>query len=269
MLYEDYADDIVKEENFKETYRMIRAFLTQGKSGNERCTIIMGGQPGSGKSNYYAEKDELLNYIVINGDEYRRFHPNYEKILKTDVEHYAERTQAFSNRIAELLISDLSDCGYNLVIEGTLRNADIPIRTCRYLQSKGYEPELVVVACDAEESWTSTISRARLLKVQGLAPRLVPIDIYDDIVNKISNNLETIEREGCFKSISIVARNGNVLYRGNQDMENKAANVLRTELNLDNWNQKKSEYEEAFIKEKIAILQSSLKSFKGRDIGGH
>ena len=264
MPYGYYAEDIVNDEQFNKAYQAIRTDLIEGKTADaEKCTIILGGQPGSGKSSFYEMRDELIDYIPINGDEYRRFHPNYKNIIKTDPEHYAERTQSFSNKIVETLISDLGSCGYNLVIEGTLRNPDVPINTCKFLQSKGYEPELVVVACDAEKAWKSTISRVSLLISKGLAPRLVPIDIYNSTVNQIPSSLERIEQENCFKEITIINRDGNVLYRKGQGK--KASDILRLELNLDNWNQKMPEFEEAFVKEKIAILQSSLRKNKGLD----
>ncbi len=205
--------------------------------------------------------DDMLDYIPINGDEYRRFHSNYSSIIRTDSEHYAERTQSFSNRVVETLISDLGSNGYNLIIEGTLRNPDIPIRTCEFLKSKGYEHELVVVACDAEKAWQSTITRAELLKSRGLAPCLVPIDIYNNTVNKIPDSLDKIVEKDCFKDITIINRDGDILYRKGQ--EERASDVIRKELNLENWHNKLAEYENEFIKEKIAILQSSMN--KGRD----
>lgn len=262
MLYTDYTEDNVTEEQFQDAYGRIRNVLVAGKSsGIDKCTIILGGQPGAGKSSFYEMRDELVDYIPINGDEYRRFHPNYNNIIKTDPEHYAERTQSFSNRIVETLISDLGSKGFNLVIEGTLRNPDVPIKTCEYLKGKGYEPELVVVACDAEKAWKSTIARAELLKSRGLAPRLVPIDIYDNTVNRIPDSIDRIEEKDCFKDITIINREGDILYRKGQG--EKASDVLRRELNLENWHNKLPNYENEFIKAKIAILQATLN--KGHD----
>lgn len=264
MSYSEYSEDVVSEKQFLRAYQAIRSDLIEGKAADdEKCTIILGGQPGAGKSSFYEMRDELIDYIPINGDEYRRFHPNYRNILKTDPEHYAERTQSFTNKIVETLISDLGCCGYNLVIEGTLRNPDVPIKTCEFLQSKGYEPELVVVAYDAEKAWKSTLSRAELLKSKGLAPRLVPIDIYNSTVNQIPLSLDKIEKKGCFKEITIINRDGDILYTTGQDQ--KASDILRRELDLDNWNQKLPGYEEEFIKEKIAILQSVLMKNRGID----
>ena len=257
MPYTDYADDTVNDQQFEQIYQVIRSDLTHGKAAEkEKCTIILGGQPGSGKSSFYRMRDDLLNYIAINGDEYRRFHPNYQNIIKTDPEHYAERTQKFSNRVVEKLITDLGSNGYNLIIEGTLRNPNVPINTCKYLQSQGYNPTLVVVACDAEKAWLSTLSRASLLKSQGLAPRLVPIDVYDITVNNIADSLQQIEESHCFASITIINREGEILYP--DDSQNKASDILSRALNLDNWRQKLPFYKKDFIQKKIAILQDAL-----------
>lgn len=268
MSYSDYMDDYISVQQFDEAYEKIKSDLVQGKSANsDKCTIILGGQPGAGKSSFYEIRDDLLDYIPINGDEYRRFHPNYQQILKSDPEHYAERTQTFSNKIVETLISDLGAEGYNLIIEGTLRNPEVPIRTCQFLKDKGYEPELIVVACDAETAWKSTIKRANALKNLGLAPRLVPIDIYNNTVNQIPRSLDRIEAENCFKDITIINRDGDILYKTGQN--EKASDILTKELNLDNWRQKLHQYEEFFIKEKIAILQLSLEHSKGLDFDEH
>lgn len=265
MAVTDLTEDLVSEEQFNVVYQLIRAELLEGKSvDEEKSTIILGGQPGAGKSCFYHKRDDLSNFIAINGDEYRRFHPNYNNIIKADPAHYAERTQSFSNRVVETLISDLSDKGYNLIIEGTLRNPDVPIRTCEHLKTKGYEPELVVVTCDAEKAWRSTISRAEFLKSKGAAPRLVPIEIYNTTVNQLPNSLERIEQENCFKDVTIINREGDVLYKTGQD--EKAFDIMRRELDVDNWNQKYPEHVKTFEKEKDIILQPSVKKDVDIDI---
>ena len=257
MEYTGYTEDIFTDEQFHEIYQMIKSDLTEGQTPNsDKCTIILGGQPGAGKSSFYSMKEDLLNYIAINGDDYRRYHPNFQNIIKTDPEHFAERTQSFSNRMVETLINDLGKSGYNLIIEGTLRNPEVPIRTCVFLSKEGYKPNLVVVACDAEKAWKSTIARARLQKEQGATPRLVPIDIYNSTVNTIPNSLALIESRKCFDDIKIINREGEILYRTGQ--KGCGTDILKKELNLDNWNKKLPIFEKEFIEEKISILKDTL-----------
>lgn len=249
-------------EEYVKIYNKIYDILTTGvEPDSEKCTIVLGGQPGAGKSTFYEMKEDLNRFIAINGDNFRRYHPYHSEIIKYDPESYAERTQAFANSIVENLIDDLGAKGYNLIIEGTLRNPNVPIRTCKSLQEKGYDVNLVVVACDAEKSWESTIYRAKRLKEQGLVPRLVPIDIYNRTVHQIDDSLKTIEENGCFKNIIVLNREGKVLF--NSDIsKGSACEYLRKELNIENWDNKFQYYEKAFFQEKINILQSKLSDMK-------
>ena len=65
---------------FEESYKKIYASLTKDKVLQEKhCVVFLGGQPGTGKSNFINQKYNLSNYIQINGDEYRKL---YLVILK-------------------------------------------------------------------------------------------------------------------------------------------------------------------------------------------
>lgn len=252
-------EDYYSEEQFEERFLQIKKYLTNGHSSeDEKCTIILGGQPGAGKSTYY-NNYSVDNFVIINGDDFRRFHPNFLNIVSSDIEHMAERTQRFSNAVVERLIRELSQESYNLIIEGTLRNPDVPIRTCKDLNSKGYKTDLVVVACDAELAWKSTIIRAENMIKNKQPARLVPIDIYDYTVNHIAENLEKVEKEKCFDNIKIINRDGNTLYDSKSSASQSGKEILLKELNLDNWNEKYPQYEKDFIEIKINILQQALK----------
>ena len=261
MFYSDYIEDIVDDSMFEQIYMDIQEELVTNRAPDtEKCTIILGGQPGAGKSTFYRMNEQANNFVVINGDEFRRYHPNYNQIIKTDSEHYAERTQDFSNKVVERLINELGSKGYSLIIEGTLRNPEVPIKTCEYLREHGYHPELVVVACDAEIAWKSTIERAHELKQQGLFPRLVPIDVYDYTVHHIPISLNAIVERDCFAEISIIDREGHTLYKTGDDRN--PSDILKEQLNLDNWEKKKPEFEIELLDEKIKLLENAKKKLQ-------
>ena len=192
------------EQEFDTRYQEIKDIITVGKypEGHGKTVFVLGGQPGSGKSSFYSNSN-LENYIPINGDDYRKFHPKLEYFEHTDVDEYVARTQYFINRVSNRLINELSREGYNLIIEGTLRTAEISIKTCNLLKGRHYESNLVVIACSAEEAWKSTIERANLMKKKGEIPRLVPIDKYNETVQCIANNIQYIKEENCFDSIHL------------------------------------------------------------------
>lgn len=223
-------------EEFEAAYkRVYENVVTEGIPQKKHCVMFLGGQPGAGKSNFYSQDDCLNQYIVIDGDKYRKYHPAYEEIVRTDKNNYANRTQEFVNYCVEHLIEQLSDEGYNLIIEGTLRNPETTIQTCQRLNSKGYCSELVVIAADATEAWYSTLNRAKLMEDCGETPRYVPVEKYDFIVNRLADSVSHIEEENCFHQIRVVNRINEVLY----DSCNGgcAKDAVAEVLDIERWNQ--------------------------------
>ena len=250
MIEFDY--EYTKEEFLKQ-YNLIKSYLISGKESlQNRKTILINGQPGSGKSNY--ETKLLKNNIIINTDEFRKFHPRIDVIKKLDGENYVERTQVFASNITEKLIDELSIEKYNLVIEGTLRTAEIPINTCNKLKANGYCVDLIVIACDACQAWESTINRANELISHHEKPRLVPIDKYDYNIQHIADNLKTVRERGCFDSISIVSRNGKFIDSKGIPPEE----ILKKVLNIEKWNQNKNKYEGEYLRNKIKIIKQEI-----------
>ena len=185
---------------------------------------MINGQPGSGKSTYESKLSK--NSVIIDTDEFRKFHPRIEDIKKLDAENYAERTQSFASTITEKLIEELSKEQYDLIIEGTLRTAEVPIKTCNKLKENGHIVNLVVVACDACQAWEATINRAFNMLQNDLKPRLVPIDKYDYNIQHISSNLKRIREEGCFDSILVVSRDGDYIDLNGKNPENVLEDIL-------------------------------------------
>jgi UDP-N-acetylglucosamine kinase len=245
------TDNSIFEDAYRKVYDSV---VKLGVPQKKHCVIFLGGQPGAGKTNFYTQDNNLNNYIVINGDKYRSFHPNYENIITYDLENYVERTQEFVNFCIERLIDELSNEGYNLIIEGTLRDPHVPINTCKLLVNKGYTAQLFVLAVDAEEAWQSTINRADIMISLSETPRLVPIDKYNRIVNNLPDNLKIIEESNLFSSIRLVDRDNATLYPNSEG--EPASEILRKVLNLDRWNAKFEQYADDFVDIKINVLQA-------------
>ena len=157
------------EHEYKENYNVIKqTLLRQKNKENYPLATMIGGQPGSGKSEltkYLKSQNE--NTITIDGDYIREFHPHLEEIVKEYGMEYPKATQPFVNRAVEQLIDDLSRDKYNLIIEGTLRDINVPIKTARMLDERDYLVELYIVATNKELSWQSTIERGDKMEDSG------------------------------------------------------------------------------------------------------
>lgn len=252
---DEYTEEVF-EQQYKKVYESV---IKDGAFKKNRAVIFLGGQPGSGKSKFYTDDANFDHYIVIDGDKYRQHHPFYNSISHHDIDNLAERTQSFVNRCIERLIDDLSKEGYNLLIEGTLRDPDVPIRTATSLKERGYRTDLYVITCSATEAWRSTINRAKLMSESGEAPRIVPIDKFDRIVHGLPNSLGKIEASKVMDSISIMGRNYEKYYSSHDHHASQTiTDTIDNILNIHEWDQNFSQTAEEFDKLKISILHNNI-----------
>ena len=211
------------------------ALITAGKSPVENPkAYILGGQPGSGKStlqNMIGIKSP--NTVMINGDEYRSRHPNYEKIYEVYSLESANHTQSFANAVANALTEKLSNDGYNIVIEGTCRRPEVPLKTCNDLKEKGYEVELMIMCCDKNVAWLSTIDRYNRMKEQGKLPRAVPIDKFRETVTNLSSNIDELYHSGAFDEITLYNRHCRELYRMTDTPDKAPGEIIYRNLNRE------------------------------------
>lgn len=117
-------------------------------SQTEPVGIVLGGQPGSGKSGMSSmiNKRSDNDVLFISGDEYRKYHPRFNEYQEKYGTEAALHTVQFSGKIVESLIEWALDRRFNLVVEGTFRDAETPLRTLRKFkeqspESAGFTPK--------------------------------------------------------------------------------------------------------------------------------
>jgi len=224
------------EEQFLERYTLIKDIVTVGKSPVDFPTAyILGGQPGSGKSRLQKlilKQDN--NTIVINADAYRVYHPYFTDFQSEFGDRSPEYTQPFINHVTEKLISDLSDEHYNLIVEGTLRSADVPIATCQLMKNKGYHVKLYIMAVKPEISYESTILRYEYALSKGEIPRATEKRHHDMVVSSLVENIKMIEERGAFDTIYLFTRFGNCVYDSNGT--NTTASCVEQGVLYGKWN---------------------------------
>ena len=85
--------------------------------------ILLAGQPGAGKTELSSMMSLRLggNAALINGDDYRRYHPNYRELFSQYGSDAVGLISPFSNAVVERMIDEFSNRRFHLVIEGTGR----------------------------------------------------------------------------------------------------------------------------------------------------
>lgn len=176
--------------------------------------VLLGGQSGTGKTNLHAVFYEAFdkNVIVINGDEYRSRHPRYHQIDEAYGIDAAQHTATWAGNMTEALIDEFSRVGHNLIVEGTLHTAEVPLKTATLLRSRGYRVSLALMAVKPEISLVSCQIRYELMRIAGTIPRAVDPKHHDRIVRDIVSNLSALEQSGLFDEVRLFSRTRECLY---------------------------------------------------------
>lgn len=193
--------------------------------------FLLGGQSGAGKTTLQKKIPEktFMDFAVINGDEYRKSHPNFAELNAKYGAEAVSHTAAWSGAMTEALIDELSQRKYNLIIEGTLRTSEVPLKTATLLKSRGYDVSLALMAVKPEISLVSCQIRYEMMRIVGTTPRVTDPAYHDRIVNDIVHNLTVLEQDDLFSDVYLYNRAGVCLFP-KEGSEQKPSEVLRDAL---------------------------------------
>ncbi|MDR1778902.1 MAG: zeta toxin family protein [Clostridiales Family XIII bacterium] len=197
------------------------------------CAYLTGGQSGAGKSAFQYSPEAGLQQpcIVLDADTYRSLHPHYFAIQKKHGKEAVRQTQDFAAQFVEALIDRLSADNYNLLIEGTLRTADVPRETASKLREKGYRTELLMMITKPEISLLSTILRyEKLLTIEPALARPTPKSHHNLIVAHLCDNLSVLYSERIFDNIRLYDRSMRLLYSQSETPDTNPASVTENAL---------------------------------------
>lgn len=172
--------------------------------------FVLGGQPGAGKSNLVGIIRQELNrnVLVINGDEFRRYHPNFEGIQEQYGIDSPKHTAAFSGHMTERVIEKALREGYNISVEGTFRTTETPMRTLEDMREHGYETAVYIQTAPSEVSWQSTLERYQAMELLGETPRATPKEHHDLVVKLLPQNADAVFLSGKADVFKVYSREG-------------------------------------------------------------
>lgn len=196
---------------------------------SQPTAILLAGQPGAGKTGLSSMLVKMFqnDVYLINADEYRRYHPNYQNLYRQYGADSVQMTGAFSGAVTERLIQEASGHKINLIIEGTGRTTEVPHRTAALLMGKGYQVELAVMATRPELSLCSTLLRFYEMNEGGTVPRATAASAHDHVVDVLPDNLDTLINDPAISKIAIWNRELNLLY-SNENNDVPPSQVLRS-----------------------------------------
>ena len=201
------------DEEWEKQFKKILYFYKSRYSPTENPKVfLLGGQPGAGKSGLENAINIENEYISISGDDYREYHPKFEELNIRYGKESSKYTQQWAGEITERLIKELGKEKYNLIIEGTLRTSELPLKEAYRFKKNGYEVELNIIVVKPEKSYLGTLLRYEQMITKGKTPRMTPKEHHDLVVNSIGNNLEIIYNSKVFDNIKLFDRENHLLY---------------------------------------------------------
>lgn len=199
-------------------YRRLEAEILASSSPSASPRIvIIGGQPGAGKS-FLARKANALFFegepiAVLNGDDYRYEHPRAIEILALDDKLFAERTdpdvRVWTSRLLDATVKNRR----NILFESTMRSKEPLMTTIRHLKERGYHIDIFVLAVPATISRVGIIDRYEQDKERFGYARWTPMRSHDEAYENLPGTVAAIELESPINSMNIYNRLDELLYR--------------------------------------------------------
>lgn len=196
--------------------------------------FVLGGQPGARKA-YLTEyiKRELPNSISINGDEFRSWHPYFDKIQAKYGKDSSKITGSFAGKITEAVLNRALNEKYNIIIEGTFRTAKTPLKTLQELKDHNYKTNVYIKTCPSEVSWSRCLSRYEIgLNENDGKERFTAKGHHDLVVNSLPENADTVFKSGIVDRFSVFGVTGEMIFDSLNNAQNQLPSMTITkELN--------------------------------------
>lgn len=226
------------EKEHERKYKEIESDLFRGThpAAHPRV-VIMGGQPGSGKSKLLETSKKLFpdgNVVVINGDDLREYHTKSEEIFRLDDKRYAERTDADSRVWTKRVFDRAIETKRNIIFESTMREAGPISDTMKRLRDEGYHLTAKVVATHERMSKTGVYLRYETQKFDKGYGRFTPQSSHDAGYEGMPKTVDHIEQNKLIDRLEVYNRDGHLLWdndlKGNEWQKKPSAReVIETE----------------------------------------
>lgn len=198
----------LSEEEHKRIGEQIkRIYLFDKYPVDNPKAIIDIAPPASGKTglnSYGCEQFEDNNVVVINSDELKPFHPKIDEIAKIYPEYYTKITDQESNTWTSDLFDTVLENGYNVIFEGTGRNARILETIKEKMQS--YHVTVRGMSVNDLNCLISILERYECqVETRGWG-RLVTLEHFYETYKEMPNTIDVIEKSNVVDVVEIYKR---------------------------------------------------------------
>ena len=191
-------------------FRILPEYFHSGPSDNPRA-VIVGGQPGAGKTATRATRAPQSKFCVVNGDDLRVFHPQYTSIVQQCPERMPDITADLSGKLVAKSIQWLMENRWNVVWETTFRSDAALLRDLHTAVGSGYQVGVYALGVAGEVSLHTTVARwCREMQTHGFG-RVVSVVGHDEPYAKAPAVLDQIGSELPTVGVHVSTRSGALL----------------------------------------------------------
>ncbi|NUK53386.1 zeta toxin family protein [Streptomyces lunaelactis] len=209
MLSDDESRDVLS--------RVILPAWTKGAARQDRpVVVIVGGQPGAGKTQVADLVQEVLDRrggaVRIGSDLYKAAHQHYTELLAVDVRTAGVKVRPDTRRWQAAVEEYVRIHGFDAVVESALSDpAEFRTSAAAYRQA-GSRIEVVALATPQALSQLGILDRFLTEAISGAGGRYVSWENHDSCAKEMLTTLAVIEAEQLADRITVVRRDGTVLY---------------------------------------------------------
>lgn len=182
--------------------------------GRERPTVVLlGGQPGAGKSRATARiLSEHDGMVALTGDDLRIFHPAYRSLLAEDPERAPAALAEATRGWVRAAIQDAIDGRHSLLLEGTFGDPDVTLSTAARFRQAGFEVRVVAIASPRVLSVVSAASRYLRDRNAGTPARFTRLAAHDRGYDGTTRLIDALGAIAPTDRVTVVGRNGRTLF---------------------------------------------------------
>lgn len=199
------------------TAAIVPAMFSELSGQVQPRAVFVGGQPGAGKTALQEAialnvSFDFSTVAKINGDEFRGYHPDYAALNEQDDIWAAFYTDADTGVWVAKAIDLVRGQRSNMLVEGTLRNPNVTIKSARSLTESGYQNELHVVVANEFFSRLRIFSRyLGQRQADGYGRYTLPA-AHDASYARLPESLIAIIGSGLFMRVVLYDIERNVLF---------------------------------------------------------
>lgn len=175
--------------------------------------VIVGGQSGSGKTaliNYTSQLSTKREFIQIDNDFFRGFHPAVDQIKRDHPDFYVTATDQLGLGITADVIEYFKNHHYNIILHQTLKSNRIVDDAMTKFIEAGYTVGVRAFAVPYFESKMSQIERCEgQIETLGFCRHVAKED-HDAAIVGLPKTIEYIEQSGKYDFIEIYKRGTNI-----------------------------------------------------------